>query len=165
MLVDRFDHSWHKTADNYEVACSNTCIMETVSRWDGPAMSEKILPAHLIAIAESNNIEARGYVMSANAAKDELLAGLVCVAARERKCSPSQDMQPHSNTRNAPGRAPHAATEYGIDSIPVPRIVLHTAGVYCSASCARREWTGSFVASLRLLMQDAKLASPCTDGT
>ena len=79
-----------------------------------------------MAIAESNNIEAFGYVISARAAKEELLAGFVCVAARERKCKPSQDMQPHTNIRNPPGIDPHDATAYGIDSIPVPRMVLHT---------------------------------------
>lgn len=83
-------------------------------------------------MAESNKIDALGYVISANAANEELLAGFVCVAARERKCKPSHDMHPHKSIRNAPGRTPQEATEYGIDSIPVPRIVLHT--VRCALS-------------------------------
>lgn len=79
-----------------------------------------------MAIAESNSIDALGYVMSARAAKEELLSGLVCVAALDRKCKPSQDMHPQRKIRNAPGSAPHDATAYGIDNIPVPRMVLHT---------------------------------------
>lgn len=64
-----------------------------------------------MAMAESNRIEALGYVISARAANDELLAGFVCVAARDRKCRPSQDMHPHRSIRNPPGKAPHEATE------------------------------------------------------
>jgi hypothetical protein len=103
VMIQGLHNVWHQTLNDDEVA---THVVSSVSPRGAGGSADLIdTPKHLIAIAASKKMAARGNVRCATAKNDDLRCG-VCRAQSERRYSPNAATEPENRQVSIPGMIP-----------------------------------------------------------